>query len=626
MAALSAEAVGYLKLGRPYSSLQRLQDRFRLSEATMVGQGKHSDVLLCTDLRSGRDVAIKLISLGHTKEHRARFEALAMTHLNHPHIVGLLDVLQCTEPVALARSEPNFLCIVMDYVEDAEKLSTLILRNGSDPVLAKRVVSQVGGALAHVHDQNLIHRDLWSENILVNSKTGHVTLIDFGCAEYICSDALPEDHVNRPYASPEMTRREKPNAGDDCWALGLVITEVVTGRVVGFRMGRFDLPIFMMPNMLTEAINESRSLGGPMIGGVCAMLLAESVAQRATTNDITVLLGQGQKKPAASCQQLVKAPHDTSSVSSANISTTPRGHRSFTTQGAQGGNAVDSKCNATNSYHGSSVSTMASMNQADSWTSTNGMTSTPTASVPALAERPLWMSTPPAGASPTQATRPAVSLPGPPATAPNLVASTPVTSMTMPRATLPQTHTPTASIVQSKEPAGSVEMRAPSPSSTKLEPGQMVTYKARTNDHHHQAILLGRVPARNAWHIQLTATGALKEVEDVESWRLAASSSTLTPANSVLRFMSNLTVPRTATTGNPQVHTPGATTDFVHAPACGALASVTPSVGGGARSPTASQHWAFSPPHPSSARRAVSPMRTACGIRGFGSASIQIAV
>ena len=94
---------------------------------------------------------------------------------------------------------------------------------------------------------------------------------------------------------------------------------------------------------------------------------------------------------------------------------------------------------------------MASMNQADSWTSTNGMTSTPTASVPALAERPLWMSTPPAGASPTQATRPAVSLPGPPATAPNLVASTPATSMGMPRATLPQTHTPTASMMQSKD-------------------------------------------------------------------------------------------------------------------------------------------------------------------------------
>merc|ERR1719434_605407 len=147
-----------------------------------------------------------------------------MTHLNHPHIVGLLDVLQCTEPLALARSEPNFLCIVMDYVEDAEKLSTLILRNGSDPAQAKKVVSQVGSALAHVHERNLIHRDLWSENVLVNRKTGHVTLIDFGCAEYICSDAPPEDHVNRPYASPEMTRREKPNAGDDCWALGLVIT------------------------------------------------------------------------------------------------------------------------------------------------------------------------------------------------------------------------------------------------------------------------------------------------------------------------------------------------------------------------------------------------------------------
>jgi len=91
-----------------------------------------------------------------------------------------------------------------------------------------------------------------------------------------------------------MMKKEKPSPGDDCWALGLVATEVVTGRVISFRMGRCDLPIHMAHHFLAEAISESIAVGGPTVGAICGKLLAMNVAQRATTTDVVQMLGGAQ--------------------------------------------------------------------------------------------------------------------------------------------------------------------------------------------------------------------------------------------------------------------------------------------------------------------------------------------
>jgi serine/threonine protein kinase len=281
-----------------------LERNFDVANAVIIGTGSLGDVLLAKDLRQGLRVAVKVISLkklravsnfkdeSRQEEARVRREVQAMLELNHPNIVKILDVQASRVQLPMLSSEPPYICIVMEYVSDSQPLSVAIRKSRLGTPQVFDIIRQIGSALAQMHDQGLVHRDVWSENVLL-TRSGHAVLIDLGCTESVCGPAAQDD-LNIPYMSPEAAHGERQRSSDDCFSFGLLITEMVTGRFVCDRIGRTDMPISLMPEKLKDAIVDSSLSAGGQIGILCSGLLELQVNHRLTMRDAMVLCsGQG---------------------------------------------------------------------------------------------------------------------------------------------------------------------------------------------------------------------------------------------------------------------------------------------------------------------------------------------
>mmetsp|Transcript_56845 Transcript_56845/g.163186 ORF Transcript_56845/g.163186 Transcript_56845/m.163186 type:complete len:683 (+) Transcript_56845:102-2150(+) len=267
--------------------LPLLEDSVHLQGAVKIGSGSLGVVLLVQDRQfPARRLAVKVISLklvrdtGH-EEDRVWREVQVMRDIDHhPNLVQLVDVFACWNRVPHVASDPPHVCIAMEYVSDSEPLSNVLRRCGPSVQLASQVLPQLTDALALLHHKGLVHRDVWSENVLVCGHTGHAVLVDLGCAEYIGSELAVNSKLNIPYMSPEAARGLRQAPCDDCWALGLLLTEMLTGRFVAHRLGRSDLPIHYNLPALAEALQEAVVEGGVFLGGVCSQLLEVAAGQR----------------------------------------------------------------------------------------------------------------------------------------------------------------------------------------------------------------------------------------------------------------------------------------------------------------------------------------------------------
>jgi serine/threonine protein kinase len=189
--------------------------------------GGMSRVFLGRDLMLGRQIVLKVLPPeAATKEPAARFrrEAMLVARLQHPHIlpvfgVGIVDDIQY---------------FTMPYVEGGS-LRTHLEQHRHLPVVdARRVLSEIGDALACAHRQGIVHRDVKPENIFLERRTGRTLLADFGVAL-----ALGEPEgvtqagttVGTPaYMSPEQVDGRPLNGLSDIYSLGLVGWEMVTGQ------------------------------------------------------------------------------------------------------------------------------------------------------------------------------------------------------------------------------------------------------------------------------------------------------------------------------------------------------------------------------------------------------------
>jgi len=289
--------------------LEQFLDFYDISRSYKIGYGKHSDVIAAQSKRSGMERAVKVLSLndiGRTKIHK---EVCAMHIFSHQRCSQMKDVLICGQQLPNVRASPPYVCIVMDHIRDAETLTQIVMRGG-DPQLAVTICAQIGSALAEMHSKRLLHKDLWPENILID-KDRKAFLIDFGCSESMDTNtAGPNNDVNIPYASPEMCERLPASPCDDNWALGLVLTETITGKAVSHRMNRqHGKPLFFHPSLLEEAIAETCAKGGPVMGQICRQLLDMDASRRATAQQVAsaAQLGQGplQAGPTSPARQAV---------------------------------------------------------------------------------------------------------------------------------------------------------------------------------------------------------------------------------------------------------------------------------------------------------------------------------
>jgi serine/threonine protein kinase len=199
-----------------------LDSRYRLG--TLLGVGGVAEVYRAIDERLHRGVAVKLFRGDVADQlHRHEDEMRTLARLNHASLVTVYDA--GTDSVT---AQPY---LVMALVEG----STL-----ADQLRAGRVTTDrtaeigaaVADALAYVHGQGLIHRDVKPANVLI-SNAGRVFLADFGIARLIDSAHVTQagDVLGTPaYFAPEQVSGEPVGPPADVYALGLVLLECLTGH------------------------------------------------------------------------------------------------------------------------------------------------------------------------------------------------------------------------------------------------------------------------------------------------------------------------------------------------------------------------------------------------------------
>ncbi len=210
---------------------EALRDRYAV--AGEIGRGGMAVVCRATDLRHGREVAIKVLlpelARAVTGDRFLR-EISILARLSHPNILPLLD--SGSVEVVPGLDVPWY---VMPYVAE-DTLRARLEREGPLPVeQALHLTRELCDALAHAHRQGIIHRDIKPENILLSG--GRAVLADFGIARAVTLSGTTSLSstglvIGTPaYMSPEQSAgSEKLDARSDLYSLGVVLYEMLAGQ------------------------------------------------------------------------------------------------------------------------------------------------------------------------------------------------------------------------------------------------------------------------------------------------------------------------------------------------------------------------------------------------------------
>jgi serine/threonine protein kinase len=222
-------------LGQDTLTGRILDSKYRLGP--LIGKGAIGRVYRATQLSLDREVAIKVLNPGYLDlpEVVARFrqEACAVSRLNHPSIVTVLD---------WGQDRDGLLYLVIEYMAGSD-LFEVAQRDG--PMASSRIarlMDQVARGLAHAHARGVVHRDLKPENLRILDDpfavVGHrefVKIYDFGIAHVArapLASTLDGALVGTPYyMSPEQATAGPVSPQTDLYACGVIMFLLATGRL-----------------------------------------------------------------------------------------------------------------------------------------------------------------------------------------------------------------------------------------------------------------------------------------------------------------------------------------------------------------------------------------------------------
>ncbi|WP_033543696.1 Stk1 family PASTA domain-containing Ser/Thr kinase [Planococcus sp. CAU13] len=193
----------------------------------LIGGGGMSNVYLAHDMILDRDIAIKILryDFSNEEELRRRFqrEALSTTSLAHPNIVNIFDVGE----------DGSMPYLVMEYVPGKTLKEYIIEHSPLQPERAVKIMKQLASALAHAHHNQIVHRDIKPQNILMDAD-GNVKITDFGIAMALSATSYTQTNSvlgTVHYLSPEQARGGNATKKSDIYSLGIVMYELLTGRL-----------------------------------------------------------------------------------------------------------------------------------------------------------------------------------------------------------------------------------------------------------------------------------------------------------------------------------------------------------------------------------------------------------
>jgi eukaryotic-like serine/threonine-protein kinase len=210
-----------------------LGGRYRLD--ARIGRGGMSTVYRAFDTVLERQVAIKLMhrEIASDSDHLERFrrEARAVAQLNHAHIVTVIDAGEWEAGDGQGGGEVATPYIVLEHVA-GETLKDLIRRDAPLPApTALAYAIELARALGAAHAQEIVHRDVKPQNVLLSSEGG-AKITDFGIARTLAEEGLTMDGRvlgTTDYVSPEQALGEPVTGQSDVYSLGIVLYEMLTG-------------------------------------------------------------------------------------------------------------------------------------------------------------------------------------------------------------------------------------------------------------------------------------------------------------------------------------------------------------------------------------------------------------
>ncbi|KAH9672547.1 serine/threonine-protein kinase ATG1c [Citrus sinensis] len=191
-----------------------------------IGSGSFSVVWHARHRVHGTEVAMKEIAMGRLNkklQESLMSEIFILKRINHPHIIRLHDIIEV----------PGKLHLILEYCKGGD-LSMYIQRHGCVPEeTAKHFMKQLAAGLQVLRDNNLIHRDLKPQNLLLSTDDDNAALkiADFGFARSLQPRGLAETLCGSPlYMAPEIMQLQKYDAKADLWSVGAILFQLVTGK------------------------------------------------------------------------------------------------------------------------------------------------------------------------------------------------------------------------------------------------------------------------------------------------------------------------------------------------------------------------------------------------------------
>lgn len=285
---------------------------YRLIE--QIGAGGMATVYKAYQSNLDRYVAVKILppALAFDEQFARRFqrEARALTRLEHAHILPIYD----------HGYDGDVAYLVMRYIETGT-LRDLMDRGSLSWEQTEHIISQVAAALDHAHRMGIIHRDVKPANILIDSQ-GDVYLTDFGVAHILEGNQPLTDTgvgIGTPaYMSPEQGQGLKVDQRADIYALGIVLYEMLTGRVPF----QAETPLAIILKHMHEALPLPRAVN-PRLSEATERVILKALSKNPadrfqTAGELAQALGLALRQEAdAQTRVRVPAPEPASRVETA---------------------------------------------------------------------------------------------------------------------------------------------------------------------------------------------------------------------------------------------------------------------------------------------------------------------
>jgi len=260
-------------------------------DSSLLGEGSFGKTHKMKGKIDGQLYAVKMINVKKAEKNGVQLAALKkevqmLMMLNSPHVIRYFTCYMF--------KKDKFFCIVMELVEGGtlgdliEDTRGTVNRIQPDRVLMLTI--QITKALAHIHSKKMLHRDIKPHNILLSEDGSESKVTDFGFACVMSSAAAASRAGTLTYSSPEKAGAKGYNSKDDMWALGCIISELVTGTSMTARCGG-GIFAFNMP-LIARTIEQVRSINEHM-GKHVAALLSIDPAKRPSPTELLAALEPG---------------------------------------------------------------------------------------------------------------------------------------------------------------------------------------------------------------------------------------------------------------------------------------------------------------------------------------------